>query len=129
MARSPHFSLRHIARTLTRRAGAPLLAALFLTRCGSEALEVNGGAGRTFAVAAGQELDIRLQNIGPGEYRAPPAISSGAIKFLDVSVVGPPVPAGETQLFRFRAITPGRSLVTFRHTEQSAVVIDTVEVR
>jgi hypothetical protein len=41
----------------------------------------------------------------------------------------PHVPAGVTQLFRFQVVAPGRALVVFRHSEQSATVIDTVDVQ
>jgi hypothetical protein len=106
------------------------MAALFLARCGSDTLtDTSGTTERTFTVAAGQEVGIHLQSIGPGEYLAPPAISSVAIRFEDVRLVTPAVPAGKTQLFRFRALRPGRALVTFRHSEQSATVTDTVEVQ
>jgi hypothetical protein len=121
---------RHIAGTLTRAGGLLVMAALLLARCSSDALtDTNGSSGRSFTVAAGQEVGIHLQSIGPGEYLAPPAISSVAIRFEDVRLVTPAVPAGKTQLFRFRALRPGRALVTFRHSEQSATVTDTVEVQ
>ena len=130
MVQNQKVSQRHIAGTLTRAGGVLVMAALFLTRCSSDApTDTSGSSGRTFTVAAGQEVGIRLQNIGPGEYLAPPAISSVAIRFVDVRLVTPAVPAGKTQLFRFRALRPGRALVTFRHSEQSAVVTYTVEVQ
>jgi hypothetical protein len=124
------FSQSHHAGTLARTGSVLFMAALFLARCSSGTpTDTSGSSGRTFAVAAGQDVGIRLQNIGPGEYLAPPAISSAAIRFEAVSLVTPAVPAGKTQLFRFRALRPGRALVTFRHSEQSATVIDTVEVQ
>jgi hypothetical protein len=48
---------------------------------------------------------------------------------VDVRLATPHVPAGVTQLFRFQAVTPGRALVTFQHSEHSATVIDTVNVQ
>ena len=128
--RNQWFSRGHIAGTLARAGGVLVIAALFLARCSSDDLtDTSGGAGRTFTLAAGQEVGIRLQNIGPGEYLAPPAISSAAIRFEGVSLVTPAVPAGTTQLFRFHALRPGRAIVTFRHSEQPATVIDTVLVQ
>jgi hypothetical protein len=130
MVQNQWFSRRHIAGALTRAGGVLVMAALFLARCSSDdPTDTSGGGGRTFTVASGQEVGIRLQNIGPGEYLAPPAISSAAIRFEDVSLVTPAVPAGTTQLFRFQALRPGRAIVTFRHSEQSATVIDTVQVQ
>jgi hypothetical protein len=130
MVQKQWFSQRHIAGTRIRAGGVLVMAALFLARCSSDDLtDTSGSAGRTFTVASGQEVGIRLQNIGPGEYLAPPVISSAAIRFKDVSLVTPAVPAGATQLFRFQALRPGRAIVTFRHSEQSATVIDTVQVQ
>jgi hypothetical protein len=130
MMQNQLFSQRHIAGKLTRAGGVLVVAALFLVRCSSDAMtDMSDSSGRTFTVAAGQEVAIRLQNIGSGEYLAPPAISSTAIRFEAVSLVTPYVPAGKTQLFRFQALRPGRALVTFRHSEQSATVIDTVDVQ
>ncbi len=123
------FSGQRVASALTRPGGSLVVAALFLARCGSETLtDVNGTTGRTLTVAPGQEVDIRLQSIGSGEYQAPPAISSTAIRFQSVDLVGPPVPAGVTQLFRFQSLRQGRAIVTFRHSGQSVTVIDTVDV-
>jgi hypothetical protein len=130
MMRNRRLSRRHISSTLTRAGVVLVMAALFLARCSSDApTDTSSGSGRTFTVAAGQELGIRLQNIGSGEYLAPPAISSVAIRFEDVRLVTPYVPAGKTQLFRFRALRRGYALVTFRHSEQSAIVTDTVQVQ
>jgi hypothetical protein len=123
------FSRRHIARRLTRVASVVVVAALFLPGCGSDAPTTpSDTSGRTFTTTAGQELEIRLQNIGPGEYGVPPAISSPVVRFQGVSL-GDPVPAGLTQLFRFQAVRAGRALVTFRHSEQPKTVIDTIIVQ
>src|SRR6266851_1748118 len=58
--------------------------------------------GQTIKVPVGDEVDITLQTIGPGQY-ASPTVSSPAVRFLGVSEVGPAIPAGPTQLFRFQA--------------------------
>jgi hypothetical protein len=114
-------------------AGGPtlwMLAGLFLAGCGSGTLTESSGAGEhDFSIAAGQELEIRLQSIGPGEYRSPPSVSSSAIRFRDVRLAAPHVPAGVTQLFRFRAVGRGRAIVVFRHGERSPTVIATVDVQ
>jgi hypothetical protein len=80
-------------------------------------------------VSVGEELSITLQTIGPGEYQSPPAVSSSAVRFLDVAYVSPSVPAGPTQRFRFKAEAPGHAIVTFRHSGSTPMVSDTVEVR
>ena len=113
-----------------RSARVLALAALLLAGCASEGpTDAGEGIGRAFTVQAGRQLEIRLQSIGPGEYLAPPSISSTVIRFVDVREATPHVPAGVTQLFRFQAVTPGRALVMFRHSEQSATVVDTVDVQ
>jgi hypothetical protein len=119
-----------LAGNLNRSATVFALAGLLVAGCGSEGpTDLSEGTGRAFTVQAGRQLEIRLQSIGPGEYQAPPSVSSAVIRFVDVRLATPHVPAGVTQLFRFQAVRPGRALVTFRHSEQSAAVIDTVDVR
>ena len=118
-----------VAAKLACLGRALVLAVLLLAGCGSEApTDPAGSSGRAFTVTARQDFEIRLQSIGPGEYRSPPSISSAAIRFHGVNLATPHVPAGVTQLFRFQAVTPGRAIVVFRHTDQSATVIDTVDV-
>ncbi len=102
----------------------PLLAA-----CGTEPLAVSGSPNRTLFVALGQELDLTLQTVGPGEYQSPPTVSSPSIRFLDVAFVGPAVPAGPTQRFRFQAEAPGEAIILFQHSGSNPPVSDTVEVR
>jgi len=104
-------------------------AALLLIACGAEPLAQDGAPGKTVLVRVGQSLDLKLQTIGPGEYASPPTISSAAVRFLGVSLIGPPVPAGVTQRFSFQAVAPGSAIIVFRHTGQNPVVEDTVEVR
>jgi hypothetical protein len=114
---------------MIRDLGFLVLTTLCLAGCGSEELtNPAGSSGRAFSVEAGQDFEIRLQSLGPGEYRSPPAISSGAIRFGGVRLTPPHVPAGVTQLFRFQAVTPGRAIVVFRHSGHSVTVIDTVDV-
>lgn len=109
--------------------------AVFLTACcgvccsGATPLEVIGAPARTITVTVGRELRIRLQTIGPGEYRSPPAITGVALEFRDVSQATPAVPAGPTQVFRFAAVTRGQAVVRFTHTGQTPEVVDTVVVR
>ena len=106
------------------------MAAVFVAGCGSEApTDPAAVSGHAFSARVGQELEIRLQSIGPGEYRSPPDISSDAVRFRGASLATPHVPAGVTQLFRFQAVARGRAIVVFRHSELSATVIDTVDVR
>jgi hypothetical protein len=108
---------------------AIISAALLLVACGPEALSQNGVPGQTLSINVGQTLDLKLQTIGSGEYASPPEISSDAIRFVGVSLLGPAVPAGPIQQFRFQAMARGLAVIAFRHTGQNPMVKDTVEVR
>ena len=87
--------------------------------CGSRQSQTislgNADAGRTVAVAVGDQVDVTLQTTGPGQY-GDPSLSSRAAVFLGESPAGSPNPGGPTQLFRFEAIAPGRADITIPHT-------------
>jgi hypothetical protein len=96
--------------------------------CGQGPVEEDGAPSQSLSITAGRELDVMLQTVGPGEYASPPEISSAAVRFLDMELVTPGVPAGPTQRFRFRALTSGIAVVVFHHTVQGETVEDTVNV-
>ncbi|HEX3197177.1 MAG TPA: hypothetical protein VHR39_06420 [Propionibacteriaceae bacterium] len=104
------------------------VVALALVGCGQGPFEANGIPSRTVSIEAGRELDLTLQTIGPGEYASPPSVSSAVVRFLDVQLVTPPVPAGPTQRFRFETVAPGMAVIVFHHTAQAPTVEDTVTV-
>lgn len=81
----------------------------------------------TVAAAVGQELDVTLQTIGPGEY-GPPSLSSRAIRFLDVSYPSQQNPGGPRQLFRFRAASAGTVSVSIAHSDDDPPFSITVNV-
>ncbi len=91
-------------------------------------LDVDFQPSHSLTIVVGRELDVTLGTLGPGEYLSPPTISSSAIKFLDAELVGPNVPAGPTQRFRFVAMALGEAVITFRHTAGNPVIEDTVSV-
>jgi hypothetical protein len=91
-------------------------------------VSANGSPARTFSLKTGQELELTLQSIGPGDYASPPLISTAAVKLLDVTVVGPHVPAGVTQRFRFSAVSPGEAVITFQHSGNDSTIQDTVDI-
>ena len=105
------------------------LLGLAVSACGQGSLEANGLPGHSLYIKAGQTLELTLRTIGPGEYASPPSISSPAVRWRDVSLVTPAVPAGPTQRFRFEAVASGRAVITFHHTVQSTTIEDTVDVR
>ena len=88
-----------------------------------------GERDRRVTARVGERIEVTLQTVGPGEYASPPAISSPSVAFLDVGYCGAAVPAGPTQCFHFRAVAPGRALLTFTHTGNNPPVQDTVNVR
>ncbi len=104
------------------------VVALGFVGCGQGPFETNGIPSRSLSIKAGRELDLTLQTIGPGEYASPPSVSSDVLRFLDVRLVTPPVPAGPTQRFRFEAVAPGMAVIVFHHTVQGTTIEDTVNV-
>ena len=97
----------------------------------SRPVEVNGGAATSFTIVPGQEIDIFLQTIGPGEYGAPPTLNGSAIAFLEVTPGGVIDPGGPTQLFHFKGVEPGTTVITFTNVGGIASYsrTDTVIVR
>jgi hypothetical protein len=73
-------------------------------------LNLDGAAdGGEFSVPVGGELDITLQSIGPGSYSMQVMMSSDIMTVLEIAIpAGPVNPAGETQLFRLRALSAGQ---------------------
>ena len=107
-------------------------ACVLLSACHASsptALELNGVPSRQISASVGQELNIKLQTVGPGSYASPPTIEGTAVTFLDASYVGPEVPAGPTQVFRFKAVEPGRAILAFHNPAQNRTVSDTVLVQ
>ena len=113
----------------------PIFAILTAAACGGTnpvSVSIKSNSNQTLTVPAGSEFRVTLQTIGSGDYGSPPTVSSGAVQFLDVSLVGPYVPAGPTQQFRFNAVTRGTAIVVFKHTSDLLTqlpVEDTVQVR
>ena len=85
--------------------------------------------GRVLAVKIGQEIDLTLQTIGPGEYDQHPDVSSRSIDLLSVSYVSPPNPAGPKQLFQFKSVAPGQAAISVFHTGQNPTFRITLDVR
>jgi hypothetical protein len=83
------------------------------------------------SLEVGHELELTLGTTGPGEYASPPDISSPAVRFLDVELVGPPTPGGVSQRFSFRGMTAGVAVITFHYTGPAGLnptVEDTINV-
>jgi hypothetical protein len=110
------------------------LGLLFLGACDSDSLVGTGVYSGSESIVAnrGQEIDIKLGNVGPATYASPPSISSDVLAYLGVDIVPPYDPGGPTQLFRFRAEASGEAIVTFQRVLGDSLVStvqDTVRVR
>jgi len=120
-------------RVAIRRLLLPM-GVLILAACGADSVVgVRGDSdNRTIVANRGQEIDIKLGNVGPAVYASPPSLSSDVLEYLGVDFVGPYTPGGPTQLFRFRALDSGQAIITFHRVLQDSVVStvqDTVRVR
>ena len=85
--------------------------------------------GRIVAVQRGDEIDVTLQTIGPGEYNEVPDVSTGAVVFLKESLPGLQNPGGPRQLFQFSAAAVGLAVISIPHTWQNSRFEITVDVR
>jgi hypothetical protein len=70
-------------------------------------------------VKSGDEILVTLQTIGGGEYDEHPSVSSSAVVFEQVSIIGPYNPGGPRQLFEFKAVSAGQAVVSIPHTFQN----------
>jgi hypothetical protein len=88
----------------------------------------NSNSNSTVTASANQEIDLKLQTIGPGDY-TDPSISSASVRFLSVSEPPAQNPGGPTQLFRFEAVTAGSAAITIPHSVDSAPFTVTIVVQ
>lgn len=123
-------------RTLRRQWQRAILASsgLVVVACGGDAItNVNAtGNAQTIVVGVGQLVDITFHNVGPGAYDSPPTLSSDGVSFMGEDDVPPYNPGGVTQRFRFRTLSKGDVVVSFRRDAGSfgvTVVEDTIRVR
>jgi hypothetical protein len=90
--------------------------------CGSSKSHIisltNDDSGRSVVVSVGDTIEVTLQTIGPGQY-GDPIVSSGSIKFLEESQAITPIPAGPTQLYRFKVVNSGQIEIAIPHTDGS----------
>jgi hypothetical protein len=89
----------------------------------------SGDNGRLLSVGVGDEIDVTLQTIGPGQYDERPSVSFAGIVFSKASILTPPNPGGPRQLFQFTAVAPGHAVISILHTVQNSRFEITVDVR
>lgn len=87
----------------------------------------------SIVAGVGQEVDITLGTVGPGQFNDP-SVASGPVQFLGSAVVPPYTPAGPRQQFRFTTTQTGRTVVVFHHVDGDGPaaphdVTDTIIVR
>ena len=93
----------------------------------------NSSNGRTISAAPGDEIDITLQTIGPGQYLMPTV--AGPILSLGEFAAPAQNPGGPTQIFRFQTVAVGRGEIRITHTTNAPPATQTppfavvVEVR
>jgi hypothetical protein len=112
-----------------------LVTAFFVWACSSSknSLGVYGQPPGTFVIAVGQEIDIQMGTVGPGEYVSPPALMGSAILFVGESSPSVVVPSGAQQIFHFKGVASGQTIILFHNTSPPGSfrpdVIDIVAVR
>lgn len=113
-----------------------IVGALWLSGCGSPTAPTgtvlslgNSDNGRLLSVRLGDQIDVTLQTVGPGQYDEQPSVSSSAVVFSRVTLLTPPNPAGPRQLFQFRAAAAGHTVISISHSGQNPPFEITVDVR
>jgi hypothetical protein len=112
-----------------------LVTAFLVEAChGLSPLEAYGEPPRTFSIAVGQTIDIQMGTVGPGEYMSPPTLIGSAVAFLgETSPPGVNPPSGLQQLFHFKGVASGQTIIVFHNTNPPGNVhrdvSDTVVVR
>lgn len=96
-------------------------------------LEVWGLPAQSFSLSVGREIDIKMGTAGPGEYVSPPTLTGSSLQFLEVTTPALAVPSGAQQVFHFKGVTVGQTIIVFHNTNPPGIfhpdVIDTVNVR
>jgi hypothetical protein len=127
---TPAPALRHRGVLLARLPLFALVTAFLVEACHSPTspLEVYGTPA-TFSVVVNQEIDITLQTVGDGEFVVPPTLSGPAVAFLGMAALsGSNPPGGIRQVFRFKGVATGQTIILFHNTNLRQDVSDTVVV-
>ena len=123
--------------TGSRSALAPVALLLLGAFCGNAvaqpsqasrflSLDVNDN-GRQIKATVGEELDITLGTVGPGNYGTP-QVSSPAVQYEDVELAWPVTPAGPTQIYVFQAAEEGQAEIRIPHLNSGPLVKPTFVV-
>lgn len=82
--------------------------------------------GRIVNLAMNQYVYLKLQTIGPGQY-GEPVLSSAAVSFEGMTLPETQNPGGPTQVYHFRTLTVGKTLLTIPHDSGSAPFTATLD--
>jgi hypothetical protein len=110
-----------------------LVAAFLVVGCHPSPLEPYRATSATSSIAVGQEIEFWMSTVGPGSYLTPPSLSGPALVFLGETSPGVVVPSGSQQIFHFKGVAGGTSIIVFQNTNPDKTrypdVSDTVFVR
>jgi hypothetical protein len=102
--------------------GLAILAGILGIGCSSDPAPVavtQEDNGRTLDLAMDQEVDVTLQTIGPGQYGTP-TLSSSAVDFEGMHFSSKQSPGGPTQIYQFRAVHSGNTLIVIPHDGEAS---------
>jgi len=106
------------------------LLVVLLAACSSEPFGLHATEGQTLRVPVGQELDVTLDSWGTSYYLSPPHVGSPTvIQFVGDTTICPCSPGGAGEMFRFKGVMLGRSIVVFQSSGYLPDVSDTVIVQ
>jgi len=113
----------------TRQISGMVASALIgLGACSTNPLAVSGDSSQTLALGVGQQLNLTVGTVGPGFYQTP-TIAGSSVTFLGDSILGPITPAGPRQLYRFKGVAAGTSVIVLTHSGNEPTITDTIMVR
>jgi hypothetical protein len=110
-----------------------LAAAFLVVGCHPSPLEPYRATSASSSIAVGQEIDFWMSTVGPGSYLTSPSLSGPALVFFGETSPGVAVPSGVQQIFHFKGVASGTSMIVFQNTNPDKThhpdVSDTVFVR
>jgi hypothetical protein len=110
-----------------------LVAAFLVVGCHPSPLEPYRATSAASSISVGQQIDFWMGTVGPGSYVSPPTLNGSAIEFLGVTSPPGSVPSGAQQIFHFKGVAGGTSIIVFQNTNPDKThypdVSDTVSVR
>jgi hypothetical protein len=127
----PALARRRRGISLARLPLFALVAAFLVESCHSPTGPLEAlGTPAIFSVVVNQEIDITTQTVGDGEFVVPPTVSGPAVAFLGMAALsGSSPPGGIRQIFRFKCVATGLTIIRFHNMNLRQDVSDTVVVR